>query len=191
VSGDIRGTARCTSNSRPQTRQAIPRNQTLQISTMLCSLTVKSHASGTCHRPAVAAVACRPTGTLVARATPRQQQLQQQLQFEQDTSSWFTAESRWRLFGFGATACTQSRGKSADGTEYVSMAAYDLTSGELFSALINPKLHDPGYRLLSSRLRGRCCSCLQAHTQTGMEKCRAQAAHGFSSVFVLVYTPDL
>jgi hypothetical protein len=153
----MRETARCTRYSRPQTRPLHFCQPNYTYATMLCSVTARACTSGTCQRPAVAAVACRPSGTLVARATPRQQQLQQQLQFERDTSTWFTAESRWCLFGFGATACTQSRGKSADGTEYVSMAAYDLTSGEMFSTPINPKLHDPGYRLLSSRMRGMCC----------------------------------
>jgi hypothetical protein len=127
---------------------------------MLCSATARVHASGKCQRPAVV---CRPAprGTAVARATPRQEQLPQQQQFEQDKATWFTAESRWRMLGFGATACPQKQCRSVDGTEYVSMSAYDLASGELFNTLINPRLHEPSFRLLPARLRGMCRSCQQ------------------------------
>jgi hypothetical protein len=41
----------------------------------------------------------------------------------------------------------------------LNMAAYDLGSGEMFKTLLNPKLHDPTYRLLPARLRGVHCCC--------------------------------
>lgn len=127
-------------------------HQTQSAIMLCCTLTSRAYASP-CQR---STVACRsaPSGIVVARAKNLRQQLEQQLQFEPDIPTWFTAASRWRLFGFAATACSQKQCRSADGTEYVSMAAYDLASGELFSTLINPKLHDSGYRLLPGRLQG-------------------------------------
>jgi len=76
---------------------------------------------------------------------------QQQPRPQQSFSRFTVAEKSWRWFGFHATACSQ---QPTPLTEYTSLAVYDLESGDFYSTLINPKLHNSGFRLTSSRLKG-------------------------------------
>lgn len=130
-----------------------------------CQHVPATHSSGRHRYPA--ALACRRT--VVTRGTPPPQQLQQKLQFEHDGAGSSSLESQWRWFGFGATACNQRDGaKSVGGTDYVSMAAYDIESGEFCTTLINPKLHDPSFRITQKRLQGvHPCHALVLPCQQG------------------------
>jgi hypothetical protein len=93
---------------------------------------------------------------LVTRA---QQQPKQRNRF---STSAGPAADKWRWFGFHATACSQQRHSKS---EYVSIAVYDLESGDFYSSLINPKLHDPEFRFTANRLKGgvvgACHACGQ------------------------------
>ena len=62
-----------------------------------------------------------------------------------------TPANKWRWFGFHATASQQSKP-----AEVVSLAASDLESGDFYTTLVNPKLHNGSrYRLTTQRLCGK------------------------------------
>jgi len=92
----------------------------------------------------------------------------QQQQPRQSLSKFTSAEKQWRWFGFHATACSQ---QATPQTEYISLAVYDLDSGDFYSTLINPKLHNPGYRFTSARLKGgQCVAMLHSALDSGSNK---------------------
>lgn len=95
---------------------------------------------------------------------------QQQPRPRRSFSKFTTAEKQWRWFGFHAIACSQ---QPTAQTEYISLAVYDLESGDFYSTLINPKLHNPGYRFTSARLKGRqCVAMLHSALESGRNKGR-------------------
>jgi len=82
---------------------------------------------------------------------------QQQPRPRQSISKFATAEKNWRWFGFHATACFQPRGSQRGSPEYISLAVYDLDSGDFYSTLIDPRLHNPNFRFNPARLKGGWC----------------------------------
>lgn len=70
-----------------------------------------------------------------------------------------TPEQQWRWLGLHATRCTQ---RTKPPPEYIALAVYDLESGDYYSIIINPKLHNPTYRLISTRLQGKMLLCTTA-----------------------------
>ncbi|KAF6251647.1 hypothetical protein COO60DRAFT_596357 [Scenedesmus sp. NREL 46B-D3] len=60
------------------------------------------------------------------------------------------ATPRW--FGFDTETC----GGSIFRNEVIAVAAYDLDSGEAYTTLINPALHNPSYVFGAEELHGEC-----------------------------------
>lgn len=60
--------------------------------------------------------------------------------------------SSWRWFGFDTESC----GLDVERHEVISIAAHDLESGDSYTALINPALHNPKYAFGAEAYHGGC-----------------------------------
>lgn len=114
----------------------------MQQHTLLQASSRSSAASYLNTRPSGSTLNAVSRNVLVTRA-------QQQPRPQQSSSRFTSAEKNWRWFGFHATACP-----STPPTECISLAVYDLESGDFYSTLINPKLHNSDFRFTPTSLKG-------------------------------------
>jgi hypothetical protein len=56
-----------------------------------------------------------------------------------------------RWFGFDAETCGTDKFRQTFQHEVIAVAAYDLDSGDAYTALINPALHNPRYKYREER----------------------------------------
>jgi hypothetical protein len=79
---------------------------------------------------------------------------------------WSQSEATPRWFGFDTKTCgIMPFTANVHEDEVIAFAAYDLESGDAYTALINPALHNPRYKY-----RAGVCTCVTNYMQLLMPR---------------------